>query len=151
MGLNARQIQPWELVDIDCQEAYRTVEETVRDPVTWKIVLVDQEDPENPGTNVKVPKKVVRYERRKHYCLKIRRKVVGITAYGEDVGQTQISFAFLTAPDIGLNYASTGKKWRCTRDAVPVEELVTGSAVQEQTWEYFAPWEEVDPKDFAGA
>jgi hypothetical protein len=178
MGLDATITEPWELVDIDCTEAYRSVEETVRDkdgnPVMvtpdedWK--PVSKETPEEPPEETpeegegegegeggeeeeeeeepKIPKRVLRYEKRKHYVLKIKRKLVSLIAYGEAIGKTEIAFHFLVASDRLLNYASTGKIWRCTRDAVGVQELYTGECVQEQTWEYFGPWESVDKDAF---
>ncbi len=148
MGATARITEPWELDDIDCTESYRSVEETVRDDA-GNPVLIDAED--ETGATVKVPKKVLRYEKRKHYVVKMQRKLVSVTSYSEDTGKLQTAFTWLTGPDTNLNYASSGKKWKCTRDALNKSQIETGAYVNEQTWEFYSAWEKVDKDEFIGA
>jgi hypothetical protein len=93
---------------------------------------------------------LVKYQRRKHYVLKLRRRVVGVSAFGEDTGKSRAGVSMFAGADQAINYASSSKVWRCTRDALPAERPEVGEYRNEQSWEYYSKWEDVDLDDFGG-
>lgn len=136
--------ETWKLNQLDATETFRTVEDIARDAEGNPILIAS---PDAAGE--KIEKKVIRYEKRKHYVLNISRKLIGLTAIGDSTGAMISSFSVqIGAPSTTLTYTDTGKKWRCTRDHLVEDKLVVGGFLQEQQWEYYSPWEEADLDEF---
>jgi len=122
MGLTALRTEPWRLDDNECLDVLTKVSEN--------------------GTTTLYSAK--------HFMIMISRIVIGVTSFTEDAGETKSLFSVYTGGGLTLQYYSSGKKFRCTRDHVNVADHVTGEAVQTQVWEYLSEPEEVPYSEFAG-
>lgn len=143
MGATAVITDDWVLMSLDAQAVVRNNEDVQRDSsgnVIYEEKTID-------AVTVKLPKKYTRREQRSHFILTQRRKLVGLTSFTEDTGDTASTFSFAIGPSASLTYSSTGKKWVCTQDSVTVSEFQADCYEQTQRWEHFGRWVEIDDAD----
>lgn len=87
-------------------------------------------------------------QKRDHWTVSLSQQVVGLTAFAPSVGSTTNNFTYAVGGGSTLTYTATGKTFHCTRDNLVSLDMAIGEFREEQVWEWFGEWEDVDPEDF---
>jgi hypothetical protein len=126
MSVSARRIDDWICVSDDPKQVHQTITERDDDGN-----IVSQ-----------------KFQKSDEWTIILRRIVAGVTGRQSDVGSKRSAFQFITGPDSGFNYASTGKEFVCIANPFTLQNSVTGAYIEEQTWFYKSEWEDVDSEEF---
>lgn len=79
-------------------------------------------------------------EESEHSIIQIKRKFYGLQSYSKSLGDEKTSFAYDVGNGVTLSVATAVFKsdavpFVCTKDSVKIENHITGSGLQHQTWE----------------
>lgn len=121
MSVSARIVEPWELVR-------NTVQYQVRKHV---------EHDTDAG--------IVRgwLEESDVSVLEIRRKFVGLLAFFDQAGEERSSFQYVVGGGQMAGFSRIGRageKYVCTGNVAEIEDYVTGTGVERQTWQINGKW-----------
>ena len=91
---------------------------------------------------------VSKMQTRLHYTVVMHRFFTKMTSFKESIRDTRRGFDMDTGPKSRVAFSSTDKKYRCTRDTPRILDLITGYGRQDQTWEHFTDWEDLEDGAF---
>ncbi|HMO03891.1 MAG TPA: hypothetical protein PKC67_02610 [Kiritimatiellia bacterium] len=151
-GVTAAKMEPWILVDLDCtdrtqQKVYKTGKQIDAFDDQGEVIKDDQ------GNPIKIDEEKILLQRSEIWTLLRKRKVVGVTKFKPENGETKRTFDLVTGPESKMSWSSIGrigaeKKFLCTRDKIAPVNIVLGTGEQQQTWIYIGPWKNIPEGKF---
>lgn len=161
MGVTASTLDSWFLVGIDADELVQTLQMQVkRKDAADTDTQADQTEKPKDETGAAIGdselgletdeytlKRVTLTQKRDHWTLEQKRRLVGVTAFAPDTGAYTSAFSFVTGPTTQGSWATGTMRFRCTKDFLRVTDERVGEYEQTQVWEYFGKWKNIKPSD----
>ena len=155
MGVTADRLDSWVLQAIACNDIVQSVTMVAKSSAgagkTEKPKDEDGDDIADAQTGLDtaeyVDKKITLTQKRSHWVLEQKRKVVGLHGFTPENGTFRSAFSFVTGPTTSGRWATGTMRFMCTKDTLDSTDKPVGEYEQTQVWEHFGKWKTIKPTD----